>query len=106
MYDCMILGEHSVAPAAAAAATASGSVTGVLCGSCSSSNSVRERHRSVLSLLQQQQERLGASQEFSVALAAAETESGSLTGAFCGSCSSNSVCERHRSVLWLLQQQP
>ena len=80
---------------------------GAFCGSCSSSsNSVWERHRSVLWLLQQQQQRQGASQECSVALAAAARASGSVTGVFCGSCSSgNRVRESHRSILWLLQQQ-
>ena len=36
----------------------------------------------------------------------AETEPGSCTGAFCGSCiNRNSICEHRRSALWLLQQQ-
>ena len=44
--------------------------------------------------------------ERSVVPAAAETSSGSVVGAFCGSSNSrNSVRERCKSVLWLQQQQ-
>ena len=102
-----------------------GSVPGASCGSCSSRNTSGSvtgaswalQERPAISI----RERAGACP---VAPAAAETASGSVTGASCGSCSSrntsgsvtgasrsvtaasrSSVWERYRSVLWLLQQQ-
>ena len=72
--------QFRVAPAAAE--TVSGSVTGASCGSCSRKQCRMERCRSVLWLLQQQKQCLGALQECPVSSYSSETR-----------------CQRYRSVL-------
>ena len=110
-----------VAPAAIE--TASGSIAGVSCGSSINSNTVSECCGSVLWFQQQQKHRLGALWERSVAPATAETASGSVARASCGSsssrnsvqehresvagtfCGSNSVWDHCQNILWLQQPQ-
>ena len=86
------------------ASVASATTEQRFCGS-SSRNRVKERRRNVARLQKRQKQRPAASQERSVAQTAAETASGSVTGAFCDSNSNrNNVWERRRNVLWLQRQ--